>query len=99
MSENWLYRMVVFAGTFDHLHEGHKHLLRTALRLGKEVAVGLTSDSMLRKTPKGQAVQSYEKRYAELEDFLKTERSIERCSIFPIDTIEGGADEMKDLEA
>ncbi|MFW9800767.1 MAG: hypothetical protein ACFFD9_10045, partial [Candidatus Thorarchaeota archaeon] len=24
---------------------------------------------------------------------------IERCSIFPIDTIEGGADEMKDLEA
>lgn len=91
--------MVVFAGTFDHLHEGHKHLLRTALRLGKEVAIGLTSDSMLEQTLKGEVVQPYEKRYGELEDFLKAERSIDRCSIFPIDTIEGGADKMEDLEA
>ncbi len=69
------------------------------MRLGKEVAIGLTSDSMLELTPKGQVVQPYEKRYRELEDFLRAERSIERCSIFPIDTVEGGADVMKDLEA
>ncbi|MHA2142583.1 MAG: pantetheine-phosphate adenylyltransferase [Candidatus Thorarchaeota archaeon] len=94
-----LYGKVVFAGTFDHLHEGHKHLLRTASKLGKKVAIGLTSDSMLDTKPKKHLVQNYAERHRELEAFLKEESIIERCSIFQIDTVEGGADRMDDLEA
>ncbi len=94
-----LYGKVVFAGTFDHLHEGHKHLLRNASKLGKRVAIGLTSDRMLDTKSKKHLVQSYAERYGELESFLKAEGIKEKCSIFPIDTVEGGADEMEDLEA
>ena len=99
MLESSLYDKVVFAGTFDHLHEGHKHLLRTAIRLGKKVAIGLTSDTMLQHKSKKHLVQSYRRRHSELEEFLKSECDVSRCSIFPIDTKEGGADVMEDLHA
>ena len=94
-----LYGKVVFAGTFDHLHEGHKHLLRTASRLGKKVAIGLTSDKMLGSKSKKHLVQSCSQRHGVLEAFLREEKILDRCSIFPIETMEGGADEMEDLEA
>ena len=93
------YGKVVFAGTFDHLHEGHKHLLRTASKLGKRVAIGLTSDRMLDSKSKRYLVQNYSQRHGVLEAFLREEKIIDRCSIFPIETMEGGADEMDDLEA
>lgn len=44
-------------------------------------------------------IQSYAERYAELEKFIQFEFDPERFSIFPIETTEGGADKMKDLEA
>ncbi len=44
-------------------------------------------------------IQSYDERHAELEKFIQAEFEIERSSIFPIETTEGGADEMTDLEA
>jgi pantetheine-phosphate adenylyltransferase len=94
-----LYGKVVFAGTFDHMHEGHKHLLRNASKLGKTVAIGLTSDRMLDTKSKKHLVQSYAQRIGELKTFLEAEGIIEKCMIFPIDTVEGGADEMEDLEA
>jgi pantetheine-phosphate adenylyltransferase len=95
----WLYRKVVFAGTFDHLHEGHKHLLRSAFKLGAEVAIGLTTDKMLERKTQRNLIQSYEERYLSLEEFIKTECDPKRGSIFPIETMEGGADKMEDLEA
>ncbi|MHA2191882.1 MAG: adenylyltransferase/cytidyltransferase family protein, partial [Candidatus Thorarchaeota archaeon] len=75
-----LYGKVVFAGTFDHLHEGHKHLLRAASKLGKKVAIGLTSDRMLDSKFKRHLVQSYSQRHGVLEAFLREEKIIERCS-------------------
>ena len=74
-------------------------MLRTAIRLGKKVAIGLTSDTMLDHKSKKHLVQSYKERHAELEEFLKSECNISKCSIFPIDTKEGGADLIEDLEA
>ena len=98
-SNGWQYNKVVFAGTFDHLHEGHKHIIRTAFKLSKTVALGLTSDSMLAYKSDRRLIQSYDERYAELEKFIQTEFEIERTGIFPIDSTEGGADKMVDLEA
>ena len=90
---------MVFAGTFDHLHEGHKHIIRQAFRLSKTVAFGLTTDQMLAYKSDRKLIQSYNERYAELEKFIQTEFDIDRSSIFPIETTEGGADKMKDLDA
>jgi len=93
------YRKVVFAGTFDRLHKGHRHLLRTALRLGDKVAIGVTSDKMLEGKPNQEKIQSFEERRDAVLRFLEKENAIERAEIFPIDTVEGGADRMEDLDA
>ena len=65
------FKTVVIGGTFDVLHAGHKALLREAFELGK-VGIGLTSDSMAKKM-KNRAVQSFETRKKELEDFINKE--------------------------
>ena len=96
---NYFYNNVVFAGSFDHLHEGHKHILRTAFRIGKRVGIGLTTDSMLYYKEQRNLIQSFPMRLEVLEDFIRTECGQNRCAIFPIDTKEGGADKMEDLEA
>ncbi|HLM91481.1 MAG TPA: pantetheine-phosphate adenylyltransferase [Thermoplasmata archaeon] len=41
------YARAVLGGTFDHLHVGHEALLATAFRLGRTVAIGLTTESYL----------------------------------------------------
>jgi len=94
-----LYNKVVFAGSFDHLHEGHKHILRNAFKIGKKVAIGLTSDKMLQYKSNKHLAQSFRERHGEIKEFIKTECDVDRCTIFPIDTKEGGADTMDDLEA
>ena len=95
----WQYKKVVFAGTFDRLHEGHKHIIRTAFRLSKTVSLGLTTDTMLQYKSDRDLIQKYDVRYAELEKFIKSKFDLERGSIFPIATTEGGADKMKDIDA
>lgn len=46
------YGRVALGGTFDRLHAGHEALLATAFRLGRSVAVGLTTPAFLREHPK-----------------------------------------------
>lgn len=98
-SGQWPYRKVVFAGTFDHLHEGHKHLLRTAFTLGEIVAIGLTSDEMVQHKTGKELIQTHEERRKAIMEFVTSEGNQSRCEIFPINTIEGGADTMEDLDA
>ncbi|TFG33540.1 pantetheine-phosphate adenylyltransferase [Candidatus Thorarchaeota archaeon] len=97
--DTYFYNNVVFAGSFDHLHEGHKHILRTAFRIGKNVAIGLTTDAMLYNKQQRDLIQPFSTRQTMLEDFIRAECDPNRCSIFPIETMEGGADKMEDLEA
>jgi phosphopantetheine adenylyltransferase len=44
-------------------------------------------------------IQTFDERSKSVLDFLKSEGQGERCAIFAIDTMEGGADSMKGLEA
>ncbi|MDF1538946.1 MAG: pantetheine-phosphate adenylyltransferase [Candidatus Thorarchaeota archaeon] len=97
--ETWLYKKVVFAGTFDHLHEGHKYLLRTAMKLGEYVGIGLTTDKLHENKKGREKIQDFEERKQALIDFFKEENATERYEFFPIETKEGGADKMEDLEA
>ncbi|MGY5852145.1 MAG: pantetheine-phosphate adenylyltransferase [Candidatus Thorarchaeota archaeon] len=99
MVQGWLYRKVVFAGTFDRLHAGHKHLLHAAFEFGVHVAIGLTSDEMIAGKSGSKDIMSYEERQSALLIFLNKECDPNRYSIFQINTVEGGADTMEDLEA
>jgi len=58
-------------GTFDHLHQGHKELLRRAFDTGEAVFIGLTSDEFA--TREGKIIdQSFEERKSNLESYLKS---------------------------
>lgn len=94
-----LYKKVVFAGTFDHLHEGHKYILRIALKLSEHLLVGLATEKLLSHKKNKENIQDYSERHKALMSFFKDEGVQKRCEIFPIDTIEGGADKMEDLDA
>lgn len=54
---------------------------------------------MLQYKSDRELIQKYDERYSELEKFITSEFKTMRGSIFPIETREGGADKMEDLEA
>ena len=41
--------LIGMGGTFDHLHDGHKYLIETALSISHQVVIGLTSQKMLKR--------------------------------------------------
>jgi pantetheine-phosphate adenylyltransferase len=84
---------VVLGGTFDRFHAGHEALLRTAFEVGREVAIGLTSERYLRGHPKplGGRIASERSRRAALVRWLAPRYPRSRWSIVPIDDRLGGA--------
>ena len=63
---------VIAAGTFDRLHEGHKHFLISAFSLGY-VYIGLTSENMIKNKPYAESIQSFETRKNNLIQCLAEE--------------------------
>lgn len=83
----------VLGGTFDRLHQGHRHLLRTALETCVDVAIGLTTDEYLRSaSKKGGAVLPYGERLATLASFLNSlgsEHGTSRWRVSPLNDAYG----------
>ncbi|MCP8313496.1 MAG: pantetheine-phosphate adenylyltransferase [archaeon] len=68
------HKRVAVGGTFDHLHIGHKALLKTAFESGESVVIGVSSDDFAKKLGKG-IKQKFSNRVEKLKNFLN--------SIFP----------------
>ncbi len=66
------FRRVIVAGTFDHLHEGHKILLRTSAKLGEELLVCLADGPLLLGKRFREKIQTYEERKRKVEEFLNS---------------------------
>ncbi|KYC44728.1 MAG: Phosphopantetheine adenylyltransferase [Candidatus Methanofastidiosum methylothiophilum] len=65
----------IAAGTFDRLHEGHRHFLLSAFSIGY-VYIGLTSDEMVKNKPYAESIQNYENRRENLIKFLLKEGKV-----------------------
>jgi len=63
---------VIAAGTFDRLHEGHKHFLMSAFSIGY-VYIGLTSENMVKNKVYAESIQSFETRKNNLISCLTDE--------------------------
>jgi pantetheine-phosphate adenylyltransferase len=64
---------VMVGGTFDPIHDGHKHLLKRSFEVagpGGHVTIGLTSDSFACR--KNHPVRPFALRQAELERFISS---------------------------
>jgi len=71
-------------GTFDHLHDGHKFLLRTALRLSHNIEIGLTSQKLLNNKKAALKLEDYNTRETNLINFLSSFTDLSRVNIVEI---------------
>ena len=71
-------------GTFDHLHEGHKLLLKTALSISEKVEIGLTSQELLKNKQFFSKLEDYKTRKANLELFISSFTDSARVNIVEI---------------
>ncbi len=87
------YRQAVLGGTFDRLHVGHEALLGTAFRVGRNVAIGLTTDAFVRAHPKpdGEPLQPYAVRHRRLVAWLRRRYPRRTWRVVPIDDPFGGS--------
>ncbi|MFX0180342.1 MAG: pantetheine-phosphate adenylyltransferase [Candidatus Hodarchaeota archaeon] len=72
-------------GSFDHLHEGHKYLIKLALSLSKKVIIGLTTQILLKNKKFPSKIETYKTRKENLKLFIKTIADISRVEIIPLE--------------
>jgi len=71
-------------GTFDHLHDGHKFLLRTALQLSHNIEIGLTSQNLLKNKKAISKLEDYNTRETNLKNFICSFTDLSRVNIVEI---------------
>ncbi len=71
-------------GTFDHLHEGHKFLLKTALGLSEKVEIGLTTQNLLENKKYASKLAVYQTSKKNLKKFIIYLGDIKRVNIAEI---------------
>jgi len=86
-------------GTFDILHAGHKALLQRALEVGDIVLIGLTTDVRASKSRNKTQINTYNIRLANLQDLLKSMKSLDRFQIVPLENDWGPSVVDEDFEA
>ena len=86
-------------GTFDILHAGHKALLQRALEVGDIVLIGLTTDARASKIRNKTQINTYNIRLANLQDLLKSMKSLDRFQIVPLENDWGPSVVDEDFEA
>ncbi|MEM2104240.1 MAG: phosphopantetheine adenylyltransferase [Candidatus Bathyarchaeia archaeon] len=83
------FRIAAVGGTFDSLHKGHRTLLLKAFEVGEQVLIGLCTDEFVAKMNKPHLVAPYKERLAELRNFLRKNRLLERAKIIPLNDAYG----------
>jgi cytidyltransferase-like protein len=98
---NYPFELVGLAGTFDHLHVGHRKLLTMAFKQGQKVAIGLTTDELLINKQYKDKIQSYDIREKCLRDFIEKELNVswKYYNIIPLNDPFGPAITEPNLEA
>ncbi|KAF8390947.1 hypothetical protein HHK36_023247 [Tetracentron sinense] len=67
------YGAVVLGGTFDRLHDGHRHLLKAASEFAKNrIVVGVCAGPMLVKKELPHLIEPVETRMKAVVDYIKT---------------------------
>ena len=74
-------KKVGLGGTFDHFHEGHELLIKTALSVSEKIVIGLTDDEMLKNKKFKSKIEPYDKRKAVLERYISKFTDLSRVEI------------------
>jgi pantetheine-phosphate adenylyltransferase len=95
------YRHAVLGGTFDHFHVGHVALLESALRTGRSVSVGVTTDRFIAAHPKPyrDRIQPFTRRRRAILTWARRRHPGRRVRVVPLEnpfgrSVEGGVDAL-----
>lgn len=92
------YHTTAVGGTFDHIHLGHKALLRRAFETSQIVVIGLTSDTYA--ASEGKKIEhDFEFRKAQLTKFLGAAYPRRKYLITKLESKFGAGIFTKDIEA
>ena len=83
------FNLVAVGGTFDHFHRGHKDFLNFALKQGKKIIIGLTSDYYIKKNAEKNGIEPYKKRKQYLNGFIEEIKVKEKTKIIAINDLFG----------
>ena len=64
--------LVGTGGTFDRLHDGHRRLIETGLKVSNKLVIGLTTQKMLKRKKFGSKIEDFETRKKHLENFISS---------------------------
>ncbi len=93
------FKKVAVGGTFDHFHIGHEYLIKTALSIGEQVLVGLTTDELLQTHPKKDTLQSYFHRKKAITRFLESQCATPFSRIVPLHDFFGSSIRDPEIDA
>jgi pantetheine-phosphate adenylyltransferase len=93
-----MFKIVATGGTFDILHKGHYKLLLKAFEVGRQVIVGVSSDSYAKKKQK-KIINSYDLRRENLEKFIEKNFKKSNFSISQLDDFYGPTVLTRDVQA
>jgi pantetheine-phosphate adenylyltransferase len=93
------YKKVAVGGTFDQFHIGHEHLIKTALSLGEQVLIGLTTDTLLQTYQKQHKTQSYPQRKQAIARFLEDHCAILTGRIVSLHDVFGSSIRDPEIDA
>lgn len=68
-------------GTFDHLHNGHKYLIKTALSISKKIVIGLTTEKLLKNKKVASKIENYKTREKKINNFIENITDLNRVEI------------------
>jgi pantetheine-phosphate adenylyltransferase len=100
-SEEFPFKVVGLGGSFDHLHPGHHVLIQTAFKLGKHVAIGLSTENLLNGKQFRDKIQPYKVREDNLRKYIESTLHVpkQNYTIIPLDDPFGPAITNPDLDA
>lgn len=89
----------ILGGTFDRLHLGHQHLVKTAFDQSEKVAIGLTTEKLLKNKFLSQTIEDYLTRENDLKQFFKKNNYLSRSTLIPLEDIYGNSLIDADIQA
>ena len=91
--------LVGTGGTFDRLHDGHRLLIETALKVSNKVVIGLTTQKMLKRKKFSDLIEDFETRKKHLENFISSIGGADRVEIIELNNPYGPPIKEPEYEA
>lgn len=93
------FKKIVLGGTFDHFHKGHEALIKSSLRYGEKIIIGITSDNFVKNKFLSKVIENFKVRKNNVSNFLKKQKADYRASIIKINNFIGDLDKRQRVEA